>query len=60
MSLAVELRLHSKTCKYGRARRSRSRDGSIADVCLDVIPDYTLADVAMNIDRIDLQLLKRL
>lgn len=30
-----------------------------ADVCLDVIPDYTLADVAMNIDRIDLQLLKR-
>ena len=30
-----------------------------ADVCLDVIPDYTLADVAQNIDRIDLQLLKR-
>lgn len=30
-----------------------------ADVCLDVIPDYTLADVAMSIDRIDLQLLKR-
>lgn len=30
-----------------------------ADVCLDVIPDYTLADVALNIDRIDLQLLKR-
>lgn len=30
-----------------------------ADVCLDIIPDYTLADVAMNIDRIDLQLLKR-
>ncbi|QDU64610.1 Septum site-determining protein MinD [Planctomycetes bacterium Pan216] len=30
-----------------------------ADVCLDIIPDYTLADVAENIDRIDLQLLKR-
>lgn len=30
-----------------------------ADVCLDIIPDYTLADVALNIDRIDLQLLKR-
>lgn len=30
-----------------------------ADVCLDVIPDYTLADVAQSIDRIDLQMLKR-
>lgn len=30
-----------------------------ADVCLDIIPDYTLADVALSIDRIDLQLLKR-
>ncbi|MBX9652729.1 pilus assembly protein CpaE [bacterium] len=30
-----------------------------ADVCLDIVPDYTLADVAINIDRIDLQLLKR-
>lgn len=30
-----------------------------ADVCLDIVPDYTLADVALNIDRIDLQLLKR-
>lgn len=30
-----------------------------ADVCLDLIPDYTLADVAMSIERIDLQLLKR-
>ena len=30
-----------------------------ADVCLDIVPDYTLTDVAQNIDRIDLQLLKR-
>jgi pilus assembly protein CpaE len=30
-----------------------------ADVCLDIVPDYTLADVAVNIERIDLQLLKR-
>jgi pilus assembly protein CpaE len=30
-----------------------------ADVCLDIVPDYTLADIALNIDRIDLQLLKR-
>lgn len=30
-----------------------------ADVCLDIVPDYTLADVVLNIDRIDLQLLKR-
>lgn len=30
-----------------------------ADVCLDIVPDYTLADVALSIDRIDLQLLKR-
>ena len=30
-----------------------------ADVCLDLIPDYTMADVALSIDRIDLQLLKR-
>lgn len=30
-----------------------------ADVCLDIIPDYTLADVAESIERIDLQLLKR-
>lgn len=30
-----------------------------ADVCLDIVANYTLADVAMNIDRIDLQLLKR-
>jgi pilus assembly protein CpaE len=30
-----------------------------ADVALDVIPDYTLADVAMNIDRLDMQFLRR-
>jgi pilus assembly protein CpaE len=30
-----------------------------ADVALDLIPDYTLADVAMNIDRLDMQFLKR-
>lgn len=30
-----------------------------ADVCLDIVPDYTIADIAMSIDRIDLQLLKR-
>lgn len=30
-----------------------------ADVCLDVIPDYTLVDVAQNIGRLDFSLLKR-
>ena len=30
-----------------------------ADVCLDLIPDYTLADVAANISRLDFTLLKR-
>jgi pilus assembly protein CpaE len=30
-----------------------------ADVALDVMPDYTLADVALNIDRLDMQFLKR-
>lgn len=30
-----------------------------ADVFLDAIPDYTLADVAQNIGRLDIQLLKR-
>ena len=30
-----------------------------ADVALDVIPDYTLADVAMNVDRLDMQFLRR-
>src|ERR1019366_9743350 len=28
-----------------------------ADVALDLIPDYTLADVAMNVDRLDMQFL---
>jgi pilus assembly protein CpaE len=30
-----------------------------ADVALDVMPDYTLADVALNIDRLDMTFLKR-
>jgi pilus assembly protein CpaE len=30
-----------------------------ADVALDLIPDYTLADVAMNIDRLDMSFLRR-
>jgi pilus assembly protein CpaE len=30
-----------------------------ADVTLDLIPDYTLADVAMNIDRLDMTFLRR-
>jgi pilus assembly protein CpaE len=30
-----------------------------ADVALDIMPDHTLADVAMNIDRMDLQFLRR-
>ncbi len=30
-----------------------------ADVALDLIPDYTLADVALNIDRLDMQFLRR-
>jgi len=30
-----------------------------ADVALDLIPDYTLADVAMNIDRLDMAFLRR-
>ncbi|HJT79220.1 MAG TPA: response regulator [Gemmataceae bacterium] len=30
-----------------------------ADVALDLMPDYTLADVALNIDRLDMQFLKR-
>ncbi|PHS16954.1 MAG: pilus assembly protein CpaE [Blastopirellula sp.] len=30
-----------------------------ADVCLDTIPDYTLVDVAQNIERLDFNLLKR-
>jgi pilus assembly protein CpaE len=30
-----------------------------ADVALDVMPDYTLADVALNIDRLDMQFLRR-
>jgi pilus assembly protein CpaE len=30
-----------------------------ADVCLDSIPDYTLADVAQNVSRLDFTLLKR-
>lgn len=29
------------------------------DVALDLMPDYTLADVAMNIDRLDMQFLRR-
>ena len=30
-----------------------------ADVALDLIPDYTLADFAMNVDRLDMQFLRR-
>ena len=30
-----------------------------ADVALDLIPDYTLADVALNIERLDMSFLKR-
>jgi pilus assembly protein CpaE len=30
-----------------------------ADVALDLIPDYTLADVAVNVDRHDMQFLRR-
>jgi pilus assembly protein CpaE len=30
-----------------------------ADVALDVIPDHTLADVAQNIDKLDMQFLRR-
>jgi pilus assembly protein CpaE len=30
-----------------------------ADVALDLLPDYTLADVAMNIDRLDMTFLRR-
>lgn len=30
-----------------------------ADVCLDLMPNYTLADVANNIDRLDMTFLKR-
>jgi len=29
------------------------------DVTLDLLPDYTLADVALNIDRLDMQFLRR-
>src|SRR5262249_26503104 len=29
------------------------------NVALDLIPDYTLADVAMNVDRLDMQFLRR-
>lgn len=30
-----------------------------ADVALDLTPDYTLADVALNIDRLDMQFIRR-
>src|SRR5207302_1215232 len=30
-----------------------------ADVALDLIPDYTLADVALNIERLDMTFLRR-
>ena len=30
-----------------------------ADVALDLIPDYTLADIALNIDRLDMTFLRR-
>jgi pilus assembly protein CpaE len=30
-----------------------------SDVCLDLHPEYTLADVAMNIERLDMQFLRR-
>jgi pilus assembly protein CpaE len=30
-----------------------------ADVALDLVADYTLSDVAMNVDRLDMQFLKR-
>ncbi|MCI0641397.1 MAG: response regulator [Gemmataceae bacterium] len=30
-----------------------------ADVALDLVPDYTLADVALNIDRLDMTFLRR-
>jgi pilus assembly protein CpaE len=30
-----------------------------ADVALDLVTDYTLADVALNVDRLDMQFLKR-
>lgn len=30
-----------------------------ADVALDLMPDYTLSDVAMNIDRLDMTMLRR-
>ncbi|MCI0683644.1 MAG: response regulator [Gemmataceae bacterium] len=30
-----------------------------ADVALDLVPDYTLADVALNIDRLDMAFLRR-
>src|SRR5262249_12509660 len=30
-----------------------------ADVCLDLVADYTLADVVLSVDRLDMQFLKR-
>jgi pilus assembly protein CpaE len=59
-SLAVNLGVAmAQDPKYNAALVDLDLALGDADVALDLIPDYTLADVAMNVDRLDMQFLRR-
>jgi pilus assembly protein CpaE len=59
-SLAVNLGCSmAQDAKYNVALVDLDLALGDADVALDLIPDYTLADVAMNVDRLDMQFLRR-
>jgi pilus assembly protein CpaE len=59
-SLAVNLACNmAQDTKYNVALVDLDLALGDADVALDLIPDYTLADVAVNVDRLDMQFLRR-
>ena len=59
-SLAVNLSCDmAQDTKYNVALVDLDLALGDADVALDLIPDYTLADVAVNVDRLDMQFLRR-
>lgn len=59
-SLAVNISCNmAQDSKYNVALVDLDLALGDADVALDLIPDYTLADVAVNVDRLDMQFLRR-
>ncbi len=59
-SLAVNISCNmAQESKYNVALVDLDLALGDADVALDLIPDYTLADVAVNVDRLDMQFLRR-